>query len=232
MIRVRRKIIQSEIAHIPVEIRLRHIDRLRAHCATGARMDTERTRITEEIEDALTRCALLHGKSRRPVIEKKPDVEIVGEIDFEAEAMLAHDLDRAACIETLVLIAAAVFRALTPAVLDVQALARNVEPRENLRLGIDAIVALLLERVVLRPVEKPRNGVARCHCTWLACSLHTPGFVAVPIDDHRELGNVLLVESKTGNPLLTRPLGDVPHAVVESFTEHFVRVAESSHDRR
>ena len=83
------------------------------------------------------------------MVEEQPHIEVVGKVDLELEPVLADDLDGAARVEPLVLVAPAVVGALAPAILDVEPLARNVEPREDLGLGVDSLLALAIVRVVL-----------------------------------------------------------------------------------
>ena len=53
--------------------------------------------------------------------------------------------------------------------------------------------------------------------------------IAIPIDNHRKLRDVLLIEAKARNPLLSSPFRDMTHAVVEAFAEHFATLAAFAH---
>ena len=50
-------------------------------------------------------------------------------------------------------------------------------------------------------------------------------FIGIPVDDRRVFGHVPLVEAKAGDALLPAPLGEVPHSIGESFTEHRGRIS-------
>ena len=152
------------------------------------------------------------------MIEKESDIKIVRQIHFKLEPTLIHDLHAATRVEAFVLIATTFISALTTAILHEQTLAWNVESRQNLGFSSDAIFDFALKGVVFGAMKEPRDRITR----------HAID-IAIPIDNHRKLRDVLLIEAKARNPLLSSPFRDMTHAVVEAIAEHFVTLTAFAH---
>ena len=210
VIGVHLEVVQREVALVPIEVGLRHVERGCLGGTARARVHAERASVRKQVEHALARRALLDGKAGGTVIEEQTDIEVVGEVDLETQTMLVNDPSACARINAFILIAAALFRTLATTLLDEQSIAGDAQTSENLRLGGGAILTVALESVVLGAMKKPRDRVA-------------PAFTcgrAIPVHDHREIGNVFLIETKAGDSLLSRPFRDMAHAVVEAIGEH------------
>ena len=99
--------VQLEVAPGPVEIRARHVhggrrDRAAAHGVHGCGAG-----VCEQVQEALPSRQRPHPLPREAMVEKQAGVEIIGEVDEEAVAALAHDVKLRLRIELLVLLAAA-----------------------------------------------------------------------------------------------------------------------------
>src|SRR5215472_7757839 len=102
-----RDLIEAQILRRPIEIGVRQID---AHARSGAacgRIDTRSTRVAEQIEKAGAGRALANQRPGQSVIEKQTRVEMMLEVDPEAQSPL---LDHEAAGDRGRLRAAAVYR--------------------------------------------------------------------------------------------------------------------------
>ena len=127
---VARRVVEAvaiQVAARPVEIRVRQIDARRRARTAGRREHGRRGRVREQIQECLAGRELANARTRRPMIEEQPRVQVVREVDEELEPAFTGHFELAALGELLVLRAALLLAASA----QVRALARHVEHLGN-----------------------------------------------------------------------------------------------------
>ena len=191
----------DEVPPRPVEVGVGEIDARRLEGTPRGGMDREAAGVAEEIEAAPPVGLPSDQRPRLAVVEEETGVEVVGEVDLEAEPSFPHGQHRLTVADLLVLPA----RALAAAHLEKTATRRHAELGGG-RLDHAVEPDLVLD---LGPLVRPLvlGGVQPA---------------GVPVDDERDLGDVAIVDAKRLDPLAAGPPREVP----EPFREAAAEVAD------
>ncbi len=85
--------VEGEVAPRPFQIGARHVHRCRGRCAAGRRLHAGGAGVAEEIEKTLPRRQIEDQAANGAMIKEEAGVEIVGEIDKQADFSLAHFME-------------------------------------------------------------------------------------------------------------------------------------------
>ena len=178
----------------------RQIDRHRRGRPARRRIDRERAGVSEQVEESLAGGRLADHPPGDAVIEEQARVDVVGQVDLEAESALGDDLGAAFLGDALVLRRAAL--ALAP--LEKNVGRRNLQHLAGGPLHQVEPIGVLGGRVLVGPLE-----------------LGDVQAVFVAIDHQRHLRDVALVKPVAGDAQAGRPAAEVPGPLGQPAAEDF-----------
>ena len=211
--------VEFEVAAIPVQIGPGEIHGGGSSRPTQHRLHAEGTGVGEQIQNPLAPRSLLECQPIGPMIEKESDIQIVGKIDLESSSLFADRLADSPGVQFFVLSTPPLLISLSGTLLDEEAIRSKPQTRADLLARRTLVGGGLFGGLVPSALMEPRHritGVCDVFCI----------LIREPVDHDRMVGDVPLVEPKTGDALSSPPLGEVLHSFDQSFTEHPRRVRE------